>query len=300
MNINYNLSDSDPWAETRPSKVYQDEAEILPHKPKRRRGRLLLLVVLILAGYLFFPSRHTLLILGIDRAFEGTAIGRSDTNLLVGVRPLPGSVSILSIPRDLWVTIPGYGENRINTAHFFGENQQAGQGPDWAINTVETNFETPVDSYLRIQFENFPALVDAMGGIDLDLETDMAGYSAGTHHLDGDQALAFVRDRAGTDDFFRMAQTQVFLKSFLKAILDPTTWPQLPAILQSMGQTIDTSIPVWQFPRIGIAVLRAYLTDNINFLLITREDVAPWVTNEGAQVLLPNWPSIKAKIKDQF
>ena len=300
MNINYNLSDSDPWAETRPSEVYQDEAEILPHKPKRRRGRLLLLVVLILAGYLFFPSRHTLLILGIDRAFEGTAIGRSDTNLLVGVRPLPGSVSILSIPRDLWVTIPGYGENRINTAHFFGENQQAGQGPDWAINTVETNFETPVDSYLRIQFENFPALVDAMGGIDLDLETDMAGYSAGTHHLDGDQALAFVRDRAGTDDFFRMAQTQVFLKSFLKAILDPTTWPQLPAILQSMGQTIDTSIPVWQFPRIGIAVLRAYLTDNINFLLITREDVAPWVTNEGAQVLLPNWPSIKAKIKDQF
>ncbi len=198
------------------------------------------------------------------------------------------------------MTIPEYGENRINTAHFFGENAQAGQGPDWAMNTVEYNFETQVDTYIRIQLEKFPALVEAMGGIEIELETDMAGYPAGTHHLDGAQALAFVRDRAGTDDFYRMAQAQVFLKSFLKAILDPTIWPRMPAILGNVGQTIDTNIPLWQIPRIGVAVIRAYLTDQINFLLITREDVTPWVTDQGAQVLLPNWPSIRAKIKDQF
>ena len=190
----YDTSGAGQGAITQPSKAYRGEER----SPRRKRGRWLLAVVLVLAVYLLFPSRHTVLILGIDRAFENTAIGRSDTNLLVGVRPLPGSVSVLSIPRDLWVTIPGVGENRINTAHYFGEGEQAGEGPYRAMETVEQNFGVGVNRYIRIQLEKFPAVVDAMGGIDLELESAMAGYPAGTHHLDGEQALAFVRDRAGT------------------------------------------------------------------------------------------------------
>jgi anionic cell wall polymer biosynthesis LytR-Cps2A-Psr (LCP) family protein len=168
------------------------------------------------------------------------------------------------------------------------------------METVEQNFGVGVNRYIRIQLEKFPAVVDAMGGIDLELESAMAGYPAGTHHLDGEQALAFVRDRAGTDDFFRMAQAQVFLRSYIKAILNPSQWPRLPAILGSTAQAVDTNIPLWQLPRVGVAVVRAYLFDKINFVIIQREDVTPWVTNEGAQVLLPNWPKIQAKIEEDF
>ena len=296
------IPNPDPWAETRPSQSYRPglEVEIGPPRKKRRGWRVFVFLVLVVAVYLFFPSQDTILILGIDRAFENTAIGRSDTNILLSVRSLPGSVSVLSIPRDLWVSIPNYGENRINAAHFFGEGEQSGKGPQLAVTTIEENFGVQVDHYLRIQLEKFPLVVDAMGGVELQLETNMAGYPAGTHLLNGTQALAFVRDRAGTDDFFRMIQGQVFLSSFIKTLLKPTTWFRAPQIVLALLETIDTNIPIWKMPRLAAAMLHSFLLEKIEFVLIQREMVTPWVTSGGAQVLLPDWPRIRPVLQEAF
>lgn len=302
MNKKYRNSNPDPWAETRPNQAVRLELD----SARKRRGCLpigcltIVFIIAIIAAYFLFPSNQTILILGIDRSFENTAIGRSDTNILLGVHPLPGTVSVFSIPRDLWVTIPGYGENRINAAHFFGENDQAGTGPQLAVATIEDNFDLQVDHYVRIQLENFPQVVDAMGGVEIELETAMAGYPAGTHLLNGTEALAFVRDRAGTDDFFRMAQGQVFLKSFMRTLLKPSSLPNLPGILIASLDTIDTDIPIWQLPRVAVAVLRSYLTDQIEFVIIQREMVVPWLTPAGAQVLLPDWAQIQPLVRQEF
>lgn len=302
MNKKYRNSNPDPWAETRPNQAVRLELD----SARKRRGCLpigcltIVFIIAIIAAYFLFPSNQTILILGIDRSFENTAIGRSDTNILLGVRPLPGTVSVLSIPRDLWVNIPGYGENRINAAHFFGENDQAGTGPQLAVATIEDNFDLQVDHYVRIQLENFPQVVDAMGGVEIELETAMAGYPAGTHLLNGTEALAFVRDRAGTDDFFRMAQGQVFLKSFMRTLLNPSSVSNLPGILIASLDTIDTDIPIGQLPRVAVAVLRSYLTDQIEFVIIQREMVMPWLTPAGAQVLLPDWAQIQPLVRKEF
>jgi LCP family protein required for cell wall assembly len=302
MNKKYRNSNPDPWAETRPNQAVRLDLD----SARKRRGCLPIgcltsfFIFAIIAAYFLFPSNQTILILGIDRSFENTAIGRSDTNILLGVRPLPGTVSVLSIPRDLWVNIPGYGENRINAAHFFGENDQAGTGPQLAVATIEDNFDLQVDHYVRIQLENFPQVVDAMGGVEIELETAMAGYPAGTHLLNGTEALAFVRDRAGTDDFFRMAQGQVFLKSFMRTLLNPSSVSNLPGILIASLDTIDTDIPIWQLPRVAVAVLRSYLTDQIEFVIIQREMVMPWLTPAGAQVLLPDWAQIQPLVRKEF
>lgn len=302
MNKKYRNSNPDPWAETRPNQAVRLELD----SARKRRGCLpigcltIVFIIAIIAAYFLFPSNQTILILGIDRSFENTAIGRSDTNILLGVRPLPGTVSVLSIPRDLWVNIPGYGENRINAAHFFGENDQAGTGPQLAVATIEDNFDLQVDHYVRIQLENFPQVVDAMGGVEIELETAMAGYPAGTHLLNGTEALAFVRDRAGTDDFFRMAQGQVFLKSFMRTLLNPSSVSNLPGILIASLDTIDTDIPIGQLPRVAVAVLRSYLTDQIEFVIIQREMVVPWLTPAGAQVLLPDWAQIQPLVRKEF
>jgi LCP family protein required for cell wall assembly len=268
-------------------------------KPKRRLWRYWLPLAVFLAVYLLFPQDSTLLVLGIDRAPEGTAVGRSDTNILVRVDPLRGHVSLLSIPRDLWVAIPGYGENRINTAHFFGEGEQAGHGPELAIDTIEQDFGVRADYYLRIQLERFPAVVDALGGIDIDLPTKMAGLSKGKHHLDGEQALAFVRNRAGTDDFYRMQQGQIFIKALIRNLLNPLKWIRLPFFLLSLTDVVDTDIPVWQWPRLGVAVLRAGLTGLGNHTL-DRDMVTPWITADGASVLLPNWERILPLVQEIF
>ncbi len=293
-------STPDPWAETRPSQAVRLELE---SKPKRRMpcGCLTVMIIFILVmAYFFFPSNRTILVLGIDRSFENTAIGRSDTNILLSLQPLQGETTALSIPRDLWVNIPEFGENRINAAHFFGEDQQAGYGPELAIITVEENFGIQVDDYIRIQLEKFPGIVDAMGGVELQLDAPMGGYPAGSHVLNGTQALAFVRDRSGTDDFFRMAQGQVFLNAFIRTLLKPSNLQQAPAIISAGVQAIDTNIPAWQIPRVAVTALRAFLFDKINFVTVQREMVVPWLTPAGAQVLLPDWPKIRPMVHEEF
>jgi LCP family protein required for cell wall assembly len=278
---------------------------------KRRRisgcGACLLAVVLpfgllfvFMAVYLFAPLPIDFLLLGIDRVPEGTALGRSDTIILVSTQPFTARVKMLSIPRDLWVNIPGVGENRINTAHFFAEANLPGSGPQAAAQTVEQNFGVAVPYTVRLRFDAVLHIVDALGGVTLNLPEDMGGLPAGEHHLTGEQALAFVRDRQGADDFFRMEHGQVMLKAITAQTLSPNAWPRLPAVLQAAMSSVDTNLPAWQLPRLGFAFLRAALTGSLDARTISREMTTPYVTDGGAQVLLPNWELINPYVKEMF
>ena len=213
--------------------------------------------------------------------------------------PLDPYVGMLSIPRDLWVAVPGVGENRINTAHFFAEAAQAGSGPAAAVQTVETNFGVNVDYYVRIRFEGFREVFDAMGGVDIVLDQPMAGYPAGAHHLTGNKALAFARNRTDSDDFFRMQQAQILLKSAFQQMLNPLKWPRLPEVLVSLTKVIDTNLPVWQQARLALTLLRTG-PGGIDNRTITREMVVPFTTNQGAAVLAPNWSLINPLLMEMF
>lgn len=254
---------------------------------------------MIVSVYLFVPFRTNILLLGIDRAPEGTALGRSDTNILISVLPLKPYVGMLSIPRDLWVNIPDIGQNRINAAHFFAENNQPGSGPLAALETVRQNFGIDISYFVRIRFDGLIDVVDALGGLDIELEDRMAGYPPGNHHLDGEQALAFVRDRQGTDDFFRMQQGQFFLKEVWEQLIQPRGLIHFPSVVTALTSTLDTNLPIWLWPRLGLALLRAG-TGGIDSRVISREMVTPFTTSEGAQVLMPEWDKINPVLLDMF
>ncbi len=253
----------------------------------------------LLLLYFLFPIRTTILILGIDAREPRSAMGRTDTNILLTIVPLRPTVAMVSIPRDLWVRLPGGEENRINTAHFFAESAQAGQGPYAAMEAVELNFGVDIDHFVRIQFNGLQAVVDALGGIDIELSRPLGGYPAGTHHLNGEQALAFVRDRQGTDDFSRMAQGQLFLRAGLRKLLDPAIWPALPDAGSALSGFLDSDIPAWQLPRLGLAILRAG-PEGIDSRVIDRDMVIPFTTAGGAQVLAPRWEIIAPMIQELF
>jgi len=258
-----------------------------------------LVILLFAAAYLFFPQRSNILLLGVDYTDPTNAVGRTDTIILSTFILPEGYVGMLSIPRDLWVTIPGVGNNRINTAHFFAEAQQAGSGPIAAINTVEQNFGVDIDYFLRIRFQGFRDVVDAMGGLDLDLERPMAGYAAGEHHLTGRKALAFTRNRLGSDDFFRMERGQIVLKAMFKQMLNPIKWIRLPSVIVAFVDSVDTNIPAYLWPRFGFALLRVGV-EGIDNRTITREMVTPFITDYGANVLLPRWEFINLVLYDMF
>jgi LCP family protein required for cell wall assembly len=271
--------------------------------PRRRRRpsivALGLILGLALAIYFLIPNRRNILLLGIDRAPDGTALSRTDTMILTTVKPLEAYIGMLSIPRDLWVQLPTGGEGRINSAHFFAENAQSGSGPDAAKEVVQQNFGVDVHYFVRFQFDGFVDFIDALGGVPIELEQPMAGYAAGTYTLNGQQALAFVRDRKGTDDFFRMDHGQLFIKAILRHMLKPGSWIHLPVAIPSLITAMDTDIPFWLWPRIGLALLREG-PDGIDFHMISREMVQGFITDQGAQVLAPDWSRINPVLMEVF
>lgn len=249
--------------------------------------------------YLVTPPRLNILVIGIDRAPDGTYFGRSDTIILTTIQPLKPYFGILSIPRDLWVQIPGIGENRINTAHYFAELENPGSGPFRTIETIKQNFGVKVDYFIRIRFDGFEQVVDAMDGVEIELDQPMSGYQPGVHKLDGPAALAFVRDRSGADDFYRMAHGQLFVKAIVKQLLKPDQWKYIPAVWRTINDTIDTNLPFWQWPRLIFTLIRVSPTGIDNYV-ITREMVKPFTTDGGAQVLAPNWDLINPQVIEIF
>ncbi|HEX7610484.1 MAG TPA: LCP family protein [Solirubrobacteraceae bacterium] len=196
-----------------------------------------------------FPltSANNILVLGSDRRQRGSkepgaetsGYGRSDTIMLI--RTGGGHAARLSIPRDTVVEIPGHGMQKINAAHAYG-------GPAESIRVIKRWLGIPINHLVEVNFENFPQLIDAMGGVTytggcvysrLDGGFIRGGYtlrlSAGTHHLDGKQALALARTRENLcapsqNDLSREEHQQALFNAMKGALLSPSGFVRLPLI----------------------------------------------------------------------
>jgi LCP family protein required for cell wall assembly len=285
---------------TRPSRRVERFQPMRPIPLRRKTFRRwpLTLAALILF-YFFAPLRTNILLLGTDDSPERGALARTDTIILTTIVPLQPYIGLLSIPRDLWVTVPGVGEQRINTAYFFAEANQTGSGARAALQTIRHNFGVSVGYYAVIHMTGLTSVVDSLGGVDIDLKVATGGLEPGTHHLTGEEALAFVRERQSSDDFSRMLRGQIVLLAVFRRALQPSHWVSLPRFIYSFAQVVETNIPLWQLPRLLFAVFRGFLF-GIDSQTITREMVFPFETSQGAQVLAPNWDLINPVLLRMF
>lgn len=180
-------------------------------------------------------KKFTVLLLGADdRPGEP---GRSDTMLLGFVDLNAGNVNLLSVPRDSYVNIPGHGADKINAAYAFGKEQLTKP-------TVEQMIGQPIDYTFVVNMQGFQSVVDAVGGVDINIDEDMnyedpydtpplsIHLTKGPHHLYGLDALHYVRFRHDAQsDWGRMARQQNFLKALLQAVKKPQNIAQLPKLL---------------------------------------------------------------------
>ncbi|GAB4575071.1 MAG: hypothetical protein Kow0077_24750 [Anaerolineae bacterium] len=227
-------------------------------------GLLALLLPVALAGvflvvYLLFPPPAVnVLILGMDaRPGEGF-MARTDSVMVMGVKPSRLDISLLSIPRDLFVQTPGYGLQRVNTINMLGEQDAMGSGGRLAAQAVGESLGIPLDRYIRINFEVFIDVVDALGGIDVEVpsllidyaypvggdETITVRFEPGWQHFDGWEALAYARTRHADDDYRRAARQQQVLMGIAQALLKPQNWPRLPAAAAAFFGGVDSNLTV--------------------------------------------------------
>lgn len=190
-----------------------------------------------------------MLLMGVDSREIGEA-SRSDTLMIVRVDPQQQRVTLVSIPRDTRVTIPGHGKTKINAAHAFG-------GPALVIETVSEITGLPISHYAEVDFKGFKDVVDALGGITVTVPEDIydmkaanhvesaAKLEAGTQKLDGAHALTFVRSRAfPRGDLQRIENQQTFLKAVLKEALKPANVLRLPSTVSAMADSMTTDLSV--------------------------------------------------------
>jgi LCP family protein required for cell wall assembly len=187
--------------------------------------------------------------------FGDFAGARSDVVMLVRVDPSTNETRMLSIPRDLWVSIPGHGENRINAAYAFG-------GPRLMVETIKENLGVPINNYVEIDFVGFQALVDELDGVPIAFSNaardPKSGLDvpAGTDVLNGDQALAYARSRhyqelqggswqsVDANDIGRTARQQEVMRGLLSRLKSPSSIAEAGNVASSVSRhlTIDANL----------------------------------------------------------
>ena len=257
--------------------------------------------------------RTNVLVLGLDRRpGQGDAV-RSDVMMLVGADPQVPSLALLSIPRDLYVEIPGHGKSRINAAHIWGESSNPGGGPELAMATVRQNFGVDVRYYVRVDFDAFRAVVDAAGGIDVTVEeriidnayptedygTMRIEIPAGEQHMDGELALQYARTRHASSDFDRAARQQQVVMALVRKLASPEGLARLPSVARAGLEHIDTNLGPVEMVQLGVTALRVG-PDEVQHQVIDRDMVQSWTTPTGGAVLLPRWDVIRPVVAALF
>ncbi|HCU80679.1 MAG: hypothetical protein CL789_02970 [Chloroflexi bacterium] len=266
--------------------------------------------------------RTTILLMGIDKrqGMEQERAFRTDTMMLITIDTVGKKLGMLSVPRDLWVNIPGFeSRDRINTANFKGDAfRLPGGGPNLAMKTIAANLGIQVDNYIRINFTAFETLIDEINGIDIDVPQDIDdqrypdccdGYdplfiSRGVTHMDGVLALKYARTRATYGgDFDRAARQQQVMLAVRDKILSMKMMPQLiaraPKLYSTLSGSYDTDLTLEQIVDL-IGLVSEIDRDSIDSAVINGDYLMnEFTTSEGAQVVLLDSQAFR-KLREQM
>ena len=262
-------------------------------------------------------SPTSVLLLGTDRRKWDGGTNNTDTIILFHLDPAAQRAMMLSIPRDLYVDIPGHGQARINTAYASGKRGGTG-GLTLARQTISTTLGVPVQHAVLIDFDVFVTLIDAIGGIDVDVPYAISdptypdsgtGHDpfylpAGQHHLDGATALKYARTRAtGGGDFDRTARQRQIVLAVRDRVTNLDLLPELiaqsPQLWASLQGAYETELTLAEM--VDLAIAASHIpTDHIEAAAIDQTCTSPWVTPSGAAVLLPDRVAIDALVAGLF
>lgn len=199
-------------------------------------------------GLLVAKDKATVMIMGVDKRNDD--VGRSDTLMVATLDPDKNQAALLSIPRDTRVKIKGYGYDKINAAYAYGDRKLSQQ-------TVESLLGIKIDHYIVIDVHGFTKIIDALGGVDIDVEKRMyyedpwdddgglyIDLQPGMQHMDGNTAVTYVRYRDEEGDIGRIRRQQKFMKAVMDKLVSPSIIPRLPSMVSAVYDAVETDMSI--------------------------------------------------------
>jgi LCP family protein required for cell wall assembly len=264
------------------------------------------------AGAALPQRRFTILLLGSDNdlKFNADAV-LTQSMILVSVDPSTHQVAMVSIPRDFWVPIPTYGDQKIDVAYEVG-------GIALSRRTVEELFGIHVDYYAWVGLNGLVKVIDSLGGVDVTVlhpvldETypdDLNGTDpyaffrlyipAGPQHLDGTTALEYVRSRHGDlqSDFGRSARQQQVLLAIKDRVADPSTLEHIPELAATLNTSVKTDLTLPQVLQLA-TMARGISSGQIHQQILAAPQYAAlgWSPDRQEQIVIPDWSAIRPTI----
>jgi len=238
------------------------------------------------------PQSMSLLAIGSDTRAQSYLYGLADVIRYIHIDFVTPRINVLEFPRDLWVEIPDIEAHydithgKLNQAYLYGNPgmgyyQGPGQGPGLLARTLDLNFGARPDHYIAANMQTFVRLIDAVGGIDINLPYSVDArksdqkdrkdlyFEAGDHHLTGEQALMLGRIREYSV-FGRADQQNRIMCALRNTITSPTMLPKLPEIINSFSGAIQTDLSPQQFSQLACLVSKLQ-PGNITFTTFPRE-----------------------------
>lgn len=241
--------------------------------------------------------------------------GRSDSMMLVSLDKNHGKIKLTSFLRDTYVTIPGYSSNKLNAAYAYG-------GPEFAVETIEYNFGVKIDAYVIVNFSTFKSIINSLGGVDVELEdreilyinAQIAqngqsqylpeGTSAGTVHLNGQQALWHVRNRGGYvngidfwgSDWDRVDRQQKTLSSIMQGIrnasygeVSDVVYNALPYITTTMSSSLISEL---------VSNADTYLGYSLERTSVPTDDTweYDYFDHAGSVIYVKDWETLRSDV----
>jgi LCP family protein required for cell wall assembly len=235
-----------------------------------------------------------ILLLGMDEREDSNEFkSLTDTIIIYHISSWGKKDSLISIPRDTRVELEGYGWNKINAAYKYGGDEMIKQ-EIYELTGIE------IDRVMVANFNGFKKIIDILGGIKITVEEPMhdpksgADFDPGTHTMNGEQALSFVRDRSSTagSDFDRVDRQKYLLNEIIKQKLNFSIITKAPDIIKVLNKETKTDFTIWDFGSIGFVLLFSnkdinWLTiptkpdniDGISYLIADKDEVADFLSD---------------------
>ncbi len=258
----------------------------------------------------------TFMLLGSDKR-PGQTYFRTDTLIIAAIRPALGQVTLISVPRDLWVYIPTVGMDRINAAYEYGEMYNYPGGGDALLkDTILYNLGVRIDHLAIVDFNGFRDIVDTLGGLDVPVfcaytdwhlidpsydpenEDNWELYTVGPGvvHMDGDLALWYARSRKKSSDFDRGRRSQEVLRALYAQAMQTDAISKIPQLYEELSSSVITDLGLTSLLQLSPLALHLSNAD-IRSYYIGQDAVTAWITPGGADVLLPNGPTIQSMLQ---